>query len=466
MKRSGEPKVFLHMKKTILSFLSSLKLTIVLLIIIAAFSILGTVIPQQYGAGESFTHMSPGLVKTFRSLQLLDLYHSVWFIVLMCLLSLNLIACSVKRFPASWKLFRATPSLVRSKPFEDLAPENILMIEGERRAITSRVEHILMKRYKRFRRRDTDTTSTFYGEKGPYSHFGVYVVHASILIIIAGAIIGSLWGFEGFVNLAEGESTDKVYVGGQKSLRELGYAVQCDKFSITYYDNGMPKEYRSDLSFFENNAVIFQGPLLVNHPVTINGIKFYQATYGTIPGGRAQITITEGNDKTTALTVNVKDSFYLKENGARVTVQRIEGNFMSMGPAVLLSIHSSETNMQLWVFKDIEKMKQLIPNLLQKVPKFNPALFEPYYFKLNSIAQTYYTGLQVSHDPGVSVVAIGAFFIVIGFFFTFFSSHKRLWVRVDEQEGKTRIMVRARSDRDPVGLERETQHLLRRFRKG
>jgi cytochrome c biogenesis protein len=323
-----------------------------------------------------------------------------------------------------------------------------------------------MRRYKRFRKRDTDTATTFYGEKGAYSHFGVYIVHASILIIIAGAIIGSLWGFDGFVNLAEGESTDTVYVGRQKSQKKLGYTVRCDRFSITYYDNRMPKEYRSDLSFLEDGAVIFQGPLLVNHPVTIKGIKFYQATYGTIPGGRAHITITRGNDKGTTLTVNLKDSFYLKENGAKVTVQRIEENFMSMGPAVLLSIHSSEANMQLWVFKDIEKMKRAIPNLLQKVPKFNPGLLKPYYFRLTSIAQTYYTGLQVSHDPGVFTVAMGAFSIVIGFFFTFFSSHKRLWVRVDEQEGKTRIMVSAQSNRDPVGLEREMGYLIRHFKEG
>ncbi|MBW1715917.1 MAG: cytochrome c biogenesis protein ResB [Deltaproteobacteria bacterium] len=450
----------------LLSFLSSLKLTITLLIIIAALSILGTVIPQEYGAGESFTRMSPGLVKTFRSLQLLDLYHSVWFIILMCLLSLNLIACSLKRFPTSWKLFAVTPSLDRARPFKDLPPDNIVMIEGEQNETASRVEHLLMKRYKRFRSKDTDTATIFYGEKGPYSHFGVYIVHASILIIIAGTIIGSLWGFGGFVNLAEGESTDTVYVGRKKSLKKLDYAVRCDKFCITYYDNGMPKEYRSDLSFLENNAVIFQGPLLVNHPVTVKGIKFYQASYGTIPGGRAHMTITREKYKATTLTVNLKDSFYLKEDGAKVTIQRVEENFMSMGPAVLLSIHSSETNMQLWVFKDIEKMKHIIPNLLQKVPKFNPGLFKPYYFKLNSIAQTYYTGLQVSYDPGVSTVAIGAFFIVIGFFFTFFSSHKRLWVRVDELEGKTRIMVSAQSNKDPVGLEREREYLLRHFKKG
>ena len=130
-------------------------------------------------------------------------------------------------------------------------------------------------------------------------------------------------------------------------------------------------------------------------------------------------------------------------------------------PAVLLSVHSPDGTLQFWVFKGIEKMKRAIPDLLAKVPKFNPGRHKPYYFELNGIEQIFYTGLQLSHDPGVSVVAIGAFLIVAGFLVTFFSSHKRFWVRVDEGEGKTRIMVSARSNRDPVGLKRETEYLLR-----
>ena len=89
------------MKKTVLSFLSSLKLTICLLIIIAVASILGTVIPQQYDGGESFSHLSPGLVEALKPLQLFDMYHSAWFIILMGLLSLNLTVCSLNRFPGS-----------------------------------------------------------------------------------------------------------------------------------------------------------------------------------------------------------------------------------------------------------------------------------------------------------------------------------------------------------------------------
>ncbi len=455
----------LKIKKTPLSFLSSLKLTITLLIIIAVASILGTIIPQQYEGGESFRHLSPGLVKAFRSLQLFDMYHSVWFIILMGLLSLNLIVCSVNRFPTSWRLFRKIPSLDRGKPFEDLSSDRVLIIERKLNEVISRVENLLRRRYKRVRRSDTANTTIFYGEKGAYSHLGVYIIHVSILLFISGAIIGSLFGFNAYVNIPEGESTNTVNLERQEGIKELDFTVRCDRFSISYYDNGMPKEYRSNLSFLKDNKAIYQGPLLVNHPITFNGIKFYQASYGSIPGGQASITIKKRNGEETGIMVKLKDSFYLEEKDAKVTILRIEDNIMSRGQAVLLNIQSSEGNMRLWVFKDIEKIKEAIPSLFEKVPKFNPGLFEPYYFKLNNIENKYYTGLQLSHDPGASIVAIGSFFIIIGLIVTFFSSHKRLWVRLDEKQGRTRIMVSATSNRDPVGLKRETEYLLMHLKK-
>jgi len=453
------------MKKTILPFFSSLKLTISLLIIIAVVSILGTIIPQQYDGGESFSHLSPGLVKAFKSLQLFDIYHSALFIILMCLLSLNLIVCSLNRFPTSWRLFKRIPSLDRSKPFENLSPDRDLTIEKEPNEVIARVENLLRRRYKRVRRKDTANTAFFYAQKGAYSHFGVYIIHSSILIILAGAIIGSLLGFEAFVNLSEGESTNTVHLGKQNRVKELDFTVRCDRFSISYYDNGMPKEYRSNLSFLKNGDIIYQGPLLVNHPITVNGIRFYQASYGPIPGGQAYIDIRKGNEEGTTITVKQKDTFYLKEKDAKVTIKRLEENLMSMGPAVLINIQSPEWNMRFWVFKYIERIKQGIPGLFKKVPKFNPGLFEPYYFKLNKIESRYYTGLQLSHDPGVSIVAFGSFFIIIGFIITFFASHKRFWVKVDEYEGRSRISVAASSNRDPVGLERETHNLIRHLKK-
>jgi len=190
-----------------------------------------------------------------------------------------------------------------------------------------------------------------YGEKGAFSHFGVYIIHVSILIIIAGAIVGSLMGFEGIMNIPEGESTNTARIVRPNTVKKFDFTVRCDSFSIEYYSNGMPKEYRSNLSFIKDNKVAYQGPLLVNHPITFQDIRFYQASYGKMPGGKAHLTIKKGDENPNQLTAMQNDSFYFKEEDAAITIERVEKNFMNIGPAVLIAVQTSDTNFTFWVIK-------------------------------------------------------------------------------------------------------------------
>ena len=92
-------------------FFSSVKLTIVLLIILAVASIVGTLIPQmpQREIVDFARGLSPGLRKLFFFLDLFDLYHAPWFRMLLGCLTLNLVVCSLDRFPKTWKRFRFIP---------------------------------------------------------------------------------------------------------------------------------------------------------------------------------------------------------------------------------------------------------------------------------------------------------------------------------------------------------------------
>ncbi|MCX5909966.1 MAG: cytochrome c biogenesis protein ResB, partial [Deltaproteobacteria bacterium] len=78
--------------------LSSLKLTIALLIILAVASIFGTVIPQNAGTEEYLKFYSVATYRILHILGFLDMYRSGWFIFLLGLFSLNIVACSLRRF--------------------------------------------------------------------------------------------------------------------------------------------------------------------------------------------------------------------------------------------------------------------------------------------------------------------------------------------------------------------------------
>ncbi len=268
---------------TVWNIFSSVRLTISLLIILALVSIIGTLIPQGQGAVEFARNLSPGTLRFFSSLNLFDMYHSVWFRILIATLALNLMVCSIDRFSGTWKRFTARPRPDRSKPFEDLPPDLTFLAESSLNEAGHRVGRFLGSRFKKTRRAESKDRVSFYGEKGRFSHFGVYLVHLSVLFMLAGSLVGSFLGFEAFVNIAEGERIGKVALKKGGIPMDLGFEVLCDRFLVEFYDNGAPREYRSDLRFFFDGKEVKKASTRVNHPVKFRGVTFYQSSYGTIP---------------------------------------------------------------------------------------------------------------------------------------------------------------------------------------
>jgi cytochrome c biogenesis protein len=447
------------------NILSSIRLTLVLLIILAITSIFGTLIPQQEASVEFAQRLSPGLASFLSSLQLFDMYHSIWFRLIIFCLVLNLIVCSINRFPATLKLFRLTPSPDKTKPFEELPPQRTITGEGALKEIAEGVMMLLRKRYRNVMVKDADQASFFSCEKGRFTIFGVYLVHLSVLLILIGSMIGSLFGFNAYVNILEGESADKVFLmnSAGRNYHELGFRVHCEKFFYETYDNGMPKEYRSDLSFIVDNETVQRSSLLVNHPVTFRGVTFYQSSYGFSAGRKARLRMS-ASGKTpgdSILEAELGNPVSLPGDNAKLILHDIQENFMDMGPAVLIVIMPEEgEEISFWIFKNHEMIENELPEIFEKYPIFNPSAYKPHTFYLDSIEPAYYTGLQVSRDPSVPIVYMGFSIIIIGLFLTFFTSHRKIWVRVTEKSGKIMISVAGRANKNPVGMEREMDHLV------
>ena len=107
----------------VIDFFASVKLVIVILIALAATSVIGTVLPQGEPLEMVVRRYGPATARLIGIFQLQDMYHSWWFQWLLLLLSANLIVCSIKRFSTTWKVIQAPPRSVSDGLFETLQAE-------------------------------------------------------------------------------------------------------------------------------------------------------------------------------------------------------------------------------------------------------------------------------------------------------------------------------------------------------
>src|ERR687886_323857 len=92
----------------LLNLLSSVRFGVMLLVILAAFSMIGMLVEQQNVEGfeRNFATQTPATKLLFGTLGFYDIYHSWYFNVTLLVLSLNIVLASIDRFPGAWQYVR------------------------------------------------------------------------------------------------------------------------------------------------------------------------------------------------------------------------------------------------------------------------------------------------------------------------------------------------------------------------
>jgi cytochrome c biogenesis protein len=406
-------------------FFCSLKLTIFLLISLALTSIIGTVLPQGQVPPEYAAQISPLKLQIYSELGFFDMYHSWWFVSLLYLFSLNLVCCSIRRLPHVFR-FISQPALVLD---DSLAGSLTLRQQVE----FSTPLDVARKRLARFLKEQfgaptvTEQGGMFhlFVQRNAWSRLGVYVVHASILVIFAGAIIGSLFGEKGFVNIVEGESVG-TFISRSGKETSLGFTLRCDQFTVSTYATGAPREFKSILTVLENGAAVpdyTHARVIVNDPLTYKGFTFYQSSYGQADEGDLHyLTVTRrkgGGKRRLALhggeTVSLGDGVSLK---LMETTQEVRQFMPELdGPAARVEVTASGKEPRVFeVFKNH--------------PEINEQRNDELILGYEGSNARMYTGLQVAKDPGIWVVWLGCGLMVVGLYIAFFMSHTRVWIVV------------------------------------
>ena len=426
-------------------FFSSVKLTIVLLLSLATTSIVGTLIPQNEAPAAYLKAFGQYLFQLFNILDLFDMYHSWWFQLLLILLTINIIVCSIDRMSSNRRiLFVKNPSfklprfrnIKHREKFDNIrSPEQLKGI----------YQKLVTRRYRYSQIETTENGFAIYGEKGRWTRFGVYTVHFSVVLLLVGGLIGSIFGFDGYVNIPEGESVQRVQLRNSAEAVNLGFEIRCEDFFVSFYDTGAPKVFRSSLTILEKGRPILKKDVIMNDPLRYRGINIYQSSYGTL----------QSNEWILSFTSRKSGKVYTQKTsvGQPVVIPEKLGSFVIRDLIRSLKFKGHDVgDAMIGILTPVDGDPVEI-SLPLRFPSFDKMRKGNVQIAAVENVSRYYTGLQVNRDPGVWVVYCGFILMIIGCYITFFMSHQQICIELVRNGEKTEVIVAGTANKNKTGME-------------
>ena len=270
------------MKQTIFKSIADLRFAIFILLVIATLSIIGTVIEQDQSI-ETYKLNYPLTNKVFGFLSwdiilrfgFDHIYKTWWFITLILLFGVSLLACTfLQQFPSlkvarRCQFFRTTQQFCRlniSTNLQHLSSSQLLF-------------KIKENNYSIFQQKNI-----IYCYKGLIGRIAPIIVHFSMIVILLGAILGSICGFKAQEIIPKTETfhIQNVLNSGQFTLIPK-FSIRINDFWITYTKQRTITQFYSDLSILNvDGNEIERKTIFVNSPEKYHGIDYYQTDWNIV----------------------------------------------------------------------------------------------------------------------------------------------------------------------------------------
>jgi cytochrome c biogenesis protein len=409
---------------------------------------------------------APQIVRLLNALGLFDVFHAWWFILLLGLLGVNITLASLERFPHVWRLF-ARPHLmadewfVRQLPFQK---EILLGLHTPAEALTLASRKCSNLGYSP--NPEALERGTLYVEKHRAARLAPYVVHGSLLIIFAGAIIDGMWGYRGFMSLTPGaraQALQPMAVPG--APRRLGFTVRCDGTGVENYPDGSPKQYWSQLAVEENGREVVRKQIFVNDPLTFKGVRFFQASYGSSGTPRKLVleaSWTEndgGQHPARTFTLRPGEPARLDNQGTQVELADFVPDFVLDGNQIA-SRSDEPRNPAIQLAVTLPGGKQAGAWIFPKAPGMAVPNESGINFQLRDLEMEYMTGLEVAHEPGQNLIWGGCLLLTTGLMMALYMSHVRIWGVVgSDRKGRPALLLGGQPSKYRESFERRFNEL-------
>ncbi|MBD2209779.1 cytochrome c biogenesis protein [Nostoc linckia FACHB-104] len=426
------------LRREFLPVLTDLRLAIALLLLIALFSISGTVIEQ--GQSPAFYQANypehPALFgflswKVIQVVGLDHVYRTWWFLSLLVLFGTSLTACTFTRQLPALKAAQRWKYYEEPRQFQKLA----LSAELDTGSLNSLIPILQKQRYKIFQEKD----DILYARKGIVGRIGPIIVHIGIVTILLGGIWGAMTGFMAQEMVASGDTfqVKNIVDAGPLASSQVpkDWSVRVNRFWIDYTPTGGIDQFYSDMSVLnQQGQEVDHKKIFVNEPLRYHGVTFYQTDWGL-----AGVRIQFNNSPIFQLPMAQLDT-----NGAG----RIWGTWIPTKPDLSAGVSL--------IAKDLQGMVLIYDatgKLIDTVRAGMSTQVNGVTLKILEVIGS--TGLQIKADPGIPIVYTGFALLMLGVVMSYFS-HSQIWAL---QKGD-RLFVGGKTNRAQVAFEQQVLEIL------
>ncbi|MFH2058096.1 MAG: cytochrome c biogenesis protein ResB [Pseudomonadota bacterium] len=443
-------------------FFCSVKLAVYTLVLIAGTSIIGTVIQQNASKQEYIIWAQNKLKLSLSSseafynfitvLNIDDMYHAPWFLALILILCINIVVCSIERLSKTWKIIFPKQITFNKDRFRKQKNLETFSIGKDQDSLINQYETFLSKKIGKVIKEKTESSMVLYAEKGRWTRIGIYFVHSSILLLLVGALIGAIFGFKANLRLDEGQTSDIVHLSKGMPLK-LDFSIRCNDFSVKFYDTGAPEEFKSNLTIIEHGKERFTKDIIVNQPLRYKGINIFQSSYGTAePEGVVMDIVRLSDNQTITRQFKIGDEIDLPGDQGKFLLEGSIPHFdfrgQNLGNAFVGKITSNDG-------------KSLQIGLPLRFASFDRMRKGTFAFILKETIQKYYTGLQITKDPGIWYVYAGFILMIMGCWVTFFMTHQSYMIEIQSSSnGDSVVSISGTSNRNNHGMKLKIKKIL------
>ena len=422
----------------LVALISDLRLAIVLLLVIAIASGVGTAIPQRETAEfyhrlydpQPWLGLLPG--EGVLALQLDHIYSSGWFLGLLAWLALALLLCSWRR---QWPALRASLRWIDYRKPRQLSKLSLAesLATDQPAASLEKLGQLLEGKGWQIRRQGDRLAA----RKGLLGKVGPLLVHAGMVVLMLGAAWGAVAGQRAEQYLAPGRSLELMDSRGSSKL-----TLALDNFSIQRDPSGRPEQFTSQLRILEGDgssgSLLKQAEISVNHPLRFQGVTLYQADWAL-----AAISLQLGRSPLLQLPLQSFPQLGEQVWGL-VLPTRPDGS-----EPVLLSLGSEQGPVEVYG-ADGSPLGQISPGGEALEVKGLP-------IRVASVLPA--SGILLKRDPGVPLVYAGFAIALAGGGLSLVAT-RQLWAIAEEGPGPGQLHVAGLCNRNLTGFAAELPQLL------